>query len=421
MKIVYFYQYFTTPKGSYGTRVYEFTRRWVAQGHEVTVVSGVYYKSDIKAKGLVSDQFFDGVKVKVLNVEFNNKDSTFKRIFAFLKYSVLSTWYALTLPADVVIASSPPITIGIPGLVARYFRRRKLVVEVRDLWPDAPIELGIIKNEFIKKIAFAFEKICYRSASLVVTLSPGSAENIYSRLNYSRTISVPNSADNALFGKRNEDWQLPEWVNNRKYAIYTGNIGQTNNSGLLLNAARILKEKKITDIFILLIGDGQLKDGLLQSAKELDLNNFIILPLMPKTEVVNWVQNAMCSVIPLKDVPIIGTSSPNKLFDSLAAGIPIIQTTNGWIKTLLEDHQCGFTVSSEKPDQLADLLIDLSTKPDQIAKMGQKAKAIAQSEFDKIILADKMLEAIEKSIGKSKNDQEKKQEPEYQKSELEKL
>ncbi len=97
MKILYFYQYFSTPKGSWGTRVYEFAKEWVAEGHEVTVVSSIYSKSDLQAERLIENQVFDGIKVKVLNIRIDNKQSFLKRIFTFLAYSILSSWYALTL------------------------------------------------------------------------------------------------------------------------------------------------------------------------------------------------------------------------------------------------------------------------------------------------------------------------------------
>src|SRR5690554_4101794 len=146
MKIVYFYQYFSTPKGSWGTRVYEFSKEWVKQGHEVTIVSSIYSKSDLNAKKLIEDQFFDGIHVKVINVVIDNKQSILKRIWTFIQYSFFSSYYALTLNADIVIASSGPITVGIPALIARYIRGRKLIFETRDLWPESAIELGIITN-----------------------------------------------------------------------------------------------------------------------------------------------------------------------------------------------------------------------------------------------------------------------------------
>ncbi len=396
MKIVYFYQFFSSPKGSWGTRVYELGRRWVARGHEVTVVTSIFYKSDLEATGLVSEQSFDGIRVKILNVRISNKHSFLKRVWTFLLYSVLSTWYALRLPADVVIASSGPITVGLPGLVARYLRRRRLVFEVRDLWPEGAIELGVLKNPLLKWLSFRLEKACYRAASLIVTLSPGMADHIARKHGLTHALSVPNAADNVLFGNEAATLVRPEWAVGRKLAIYTGNIGAVNHSGYLFAAAEILAARGNEEIMILLIGDGQLRESLARRIAETGLENIRILGLMPKGELVAWVRAAMVSLVPLKGTPILDTSSPNKLFDSLAAGVPVIQTTGGWIRDFLEEERCGYTVDPERPEELADLLVALAGDEPTRATMGENAARLARSRFDKIILADRMLAGLER-------------------------
>lgn len=394
MKILYFYQYFATPKGSWGTRVYEFAKRWVEAGHQVTVVTSVYYKSDLEAEGLVRLRNFDGIDVVVLGVEISNKHSAFKRALSWINYCVLSSWYALTAKADVVVASSGPITVGVPGLLAR-LRGRKLVFEVRDLWPEGSIELGLVKNALLKKLLYAFEKLCYRASRLVVTLSPGMAENITGRYSDTQTLSVPNVADNQLFGRaRDAAWGYPDPIGDRKVVIYTGNIGQVNNSVFLYETALALRDAGREDIVILLVGDGQQREMLQARAEEDQLKQFHIQGLMPKVELVNWVQRAMVSVVPLKGTPVLDTSSPNKLFDSLAAGVPVVQTTNGWIRTLLEENDCGYTVDPNDPKAFATLLMEIADHPDP--EMGQRAKALALQEFDKSVLADRMLDGLVK-------------------------
>ena len=151
MRIVYFHQFFSTPQGSWGTRVYEFCKDWAAAGHDVTVVTSTFAKSDLVTTKLVEDQEFDGFRVRVIDLKMNNKEPAWKRIRSFLVYAGLSTWYAITLPADVVIASSGPITVGLPALAARWIRRRKLVFEVRDLWPDGAIEMGLLRNRLVPR------------------------------------------------------------------------------------------------------------------------------------------------------------------------------------------------------------------------------------------------------------------------------
>ncbi|MFB5944265.1 glycosyltransferase family 4 protein [Albibacterium profundi] len=397
MKIVYFYQYFSTPKGSWGTRVYEFAKEWVEQGHEVTVVSSVYSKSDLKAEKLIEDQYFEGIHVKVINVTIDNKQSFMKRIWSFLQYSFLSSYYALTLKADIVIASSGPITIGLPGLIARYIRGRKLVFETRDLWPEGAIELGIINNSLMKKVAYWFEKICYKASSYIVTLSPGMTQNIKKRFGFKNVDDVTNAANIELFST-----PVPfdsEFVSSKSYAIYTGNIGMVNNSYWLYETAKVLKRSNRDDIKILLIGEGQQREELEALAVKEGVDNFIRLGLMPKSDLVGYVQNAFVSLVPLKGTPVLDTSSPNKFFESLAAGVPVIQNTQGWMKDFLTEHEIGLTLDPNDPEQLANALIEMKDNPDKTNMMGKKSLTIAKQYFDKDYLANKMLKILEKVHG----------------------
>ncbi|MBS1530843.1 MAG: glycosyltransferase family 4 protein [Bacteroidetes bacterium] len=395
MKVVYFYQYFSTPNGSWGTRVYEFAKKWVEQGHEVTVVSSIYSKSDLKASKLVEDQFFEGIHVKVINVVIDNKQATIKRIRSFILYGLLSSYYALTLKADVVVASSGPITVGLPGLVARYLRGRKLLFETRDLWPETAIELGILKNKTLQKLCYWFERCCYKASSYIVTLSPGMTKNINQRFGITRIDDVTNAANIALFSNK-----VPfqsDIVQRGKFAVYTGNIGMVNNSYWLYGAAKCLKEAGRDDIKIVLIGEGQQREELEQLAKQEGIDNFIRLGLMPKTELVGYVQSALVSLVPLKGTPVLDTSSPNKLFESLAAGVPVIQNTNGWLKDFLKEHQVGFTLDPENPKVLADQLIWMDAHPEEVKALGKRSYEAAIKYFDKDYLADKMLKILEKT------------------------
>ncbi len=392
MRIIYFYQYFTTPKGSYGTRVYEFTKQWVDKGHDVTVVTSVYAKSDIRATKFVERQVVDGIKLIIINVKIDNKQSFIKRIYTFLLYSLVSIYYALSSKFDVVIASSGPITIGVPGLIAKWFRGKKLVFEVRDLWPEGPIELGILKNWFLKKLSYFFEKLCYNNASLIVALSPGMKSNIEERFPKSNVISVTNSANIELFSAPKKPISLTE-LTGKKYAIYTGNIGRVNNSELLYRAAVKLQNLGRSDIIIVLIGDGQQKESLKE--KSSGVANILFLDLMPKKDLVNFVKNAFVSLIPLNNTPMLATSSPNKLFESMAASVPVIQSTYGWIKEMLEATNAGYTVSPTDENELVEKLIYLADHPEIVKSMGASGFEYAKTTFDKNILSNRMLAGIE--------------------------
>jgi glycosyltransferase involved in cell wall biosynthesis len=396
MKILYFYQYFATSKGSWGTRVHEFTREWVKKGHQVTVVTSVYSKSDIFSTKFIDIQYFDGVKVIIINVRIDNRQTFLKRIFSFLAYSVLSCWYALTYSTEVVIASSGPITVGFPGLMSKFFRGRKLVFESRDLWPDGAIELGIIKNPIMIKVARWFERFCYRSSDLIVALSIGMEKKIRLKSPKSSVITVTNAANIPLFSTPQSFPSFLE-ISPKSYAIYTGNIGEVNNSRWLLEASKIL-QKKNSYLKILIIGEGQQREWIDQEIEDHQLTNLLRWPLMPKENLVPLVQHALVSLVPLKGTPVLDTSSPNKFFESLSAGVPVVQNTQGWMKDFLVQHQIGFTLSPNDPEALADLLISLASDPEELSEMKERALKISKVEFDKNRLSEKMITAIESLV-----------------------
>nr|WP_290427009.1 glycosyltransferase [Algoriphagus limi] len=188
------------------------------------------------------------------------------------------------------------------------------------------------------------------------------------------------------------------FLEKKKYAIYTGNIGQVNNSLWLLEAAKVLQEKGRTDLKILVVGEGQQREYIQEQISKYQLETITIWGLMPKVKLVGLVQQAMVSLVPLKGTPVLDTSSPNKFFESLAAGVPVVQNTKGWMKDFLNQYQVGFTLNPNDPVELAEKLIELDSQKGLLEEMGQRARKLAALEFDKDFLASKMLNAIEKSI-----------------------
>ena len=389
MRVLYFYQYFTTPKGCWSTRAYEFARRWVEAGDTVTVVTSVYDKSDLKPRGLVSRFEVDGITVIVLNVRLSNKHGKLVRLFTFAAYSVLASWYALVLPADVVLASSGPITVGLPALVARYLRRRPLVFEVRDLWPEGAIQLGLLRNGAAIGLARWLERRCYHAARRVVALSPGMQEWIQARHAGIHVDVVPNAADNE---QANEaiPIDLPCWAQGKSLAVYAGTLGLIDDCGQILECARVLKQTGVGDIEIAIIGDGRERSMLQAHAIEWDLSNVHFVGLIPKQDVMRWLKAATCALFVTKDVPFLATASPNKVFDALAAGVPLVQTTQGWIRELLEREECGITVPPGDAVAMADAVVRIARDGALRARLSCNARRVAQTQFDRSRLAQTM-------------------------------
>lgn len=159
-----------------------------------------------------------------------------------------------------------------------------------------------------------------------------------------------------------------------------------------------LERKGREDIGFLLIGDGQMKAELIRKAKEYRLRNFTIMGLMPKVNMVAYLQNALVSCVPLKNTPVLNTSSPNKFFESLVAGVPIVQNTTGWMKNYLESNKVGYTLDADDSEALADLLIKLDGQKELAKEMSERAKELGSKDFDKDYLSMKMLNTIKEIV-----------------------
>ena len=392
MRILIFYQYFGTPRGSWSTRFYEFARRWVAQGYQVTIVTAPYEKSDIKASKFIDRQTMKGIDLVVINTPDSNRDSILKRALNSILFSVTASWFAITHKADIVIASSGPITIGIPGLVARVFRNKPFIFEIRDLWPGGGIEMGKIKNKLLVKAALFFEKYLYRKANLVVACSEGQKDNIHNRFPAVRCVTIPHGGDLDLFGKKSSNAWL---AGKEKIFTHTGSLGFIHNCQLILQAAIHIKESgREKDIKIIFIGDGADRKELEAMKRKHGLANVIFLGLKPKLELPEWVQSSRASLFTTLDNVTQNTSCPNKIFDSFAAGVPVIQTTTGWIKTLIDKEQCGMNVPPGNALELSRAMLSMADDDAMHQTMANNAQRVAETLFNRDTLANEYLAEI---------------------------
>lgn len=390
MRILYFYQYFTSPKGSWGTRVYEMARRWTKQGDKVTVITSVYDKSDLIPDGIVSRFNIEGIDVRVINVRLSNKHGKWMRMLTFALFSGISSLFALFAKADVVVASSGPITVGIPGLIARYLRRRPFVFEVRDIWPEGAVQLGVIRNRWMIRVARMLEKACYRAAHTVVALSPGMAEWIRTTYGFENLDVVTNASDNQLMATRDPKKDLPEWAQGKHLVLYTGTLGLMDNCRQIVDMATTLQERGLDQFAVAMIGDGKERPELEALVHERGLTNIHFVGLLPKTEVFSYLKAGFAAVVCFKNVPALNTVSPNKMFDAFSAGLPVIQNTNGWIQGLFEKEQCGVNVGYDDPEGMANALVKLESEPTFYETCSRNARRLANERFDRTIQSDKM-------------------------------
>lgn len=395
MKITYLYQYFGTPNGSWSTRVYELSRRWVQAGHEVTVITAPYEKSDTRANGFVSEQWVDGIRLIVIDSGDDNRIAIWKRVYRAILFAIVSTYYNIKIKSDVVIASSGPITIGIPALIGRWFKRAPFVFEVRDLWPDGGIEMGLIRGKLKIWLSRWFEGICYRKSKLIITSSLGQKDHIATRFPKLSIEVIPHATDLNLFHPvPTRTWPYEGAF---KYVfLHIGSLGFIHNTRFIVEAARVLFERQRHDIGVVFIGDGSDRMLMEQLVKDYGIEKQVqFWGIRKKHEVAEALHFATGTLFTTLNNPVQNTCSPNKLYDSFAAGIPVIQTTTGWISTMFTASKCGINVSPTDPTEMANAMIRMCDHPAETEQMAKASRELAEKEFNADALAKRYLSYLQ--------------------------
>ena len=395
MKILYFHQHFSTPKGSAGIRSYAMAQSLIRNGHQVTMVCGSFGAGQTGLtqpfnKGMRRGMV-DGIDIIEFELPYSNALSFLKRILIFLSFAFKSIKVALTEQYDVVFATTTPLTAGIPGIFAKWFRRKPFVFEVRDLWPELPKAMGVIKNPVVLWMMSVLEWTSYHSADRLVGLSPGIVDGIIKRgIAPEKVASIPNGCDLDIFASEHQAWR-PEGVQPTDLmAIFTGTHGLANGLNAVLDAAVELKKRQRTDIKLVLVGDGMQKKALLERAAELQLDNVIFHDPVNKAKLAGLMASADIGLQILANVPAFyyGTS-PNKFFDYISAGLPVLNNYPGWLAELITKEQCGFAVPPENPQAFADALEQAANQREKLIEMGRNGQQVAKAQFNRSILSQK--------------------------------
>ena len=400
MHILYFHQHFSTPSGSNGIRSYQMAQMMVERGHQVTIVCGTNDRSDT---GLSNDflnsrrsGLVDGINVIEFNLPYSNSDNYIKRGLIFLSFAMKSIGITLTQKYDIVFATTTPLTASIPGIFARWFRGKKFVFEVRDLWPEGPKALGVITNPLIWKSMLILEWLSYHSAHRCIGLSPGIIDGINKRgIPRDRIKLIPNGCDFGIFNSNSIEWRPKEVALDDFMVIYTGSHGIANGLDSLLDVALELKKRKLNDIKLVLIGQGKLKSSLQIQAKKMNLDNIIFHSSVDKHKLSGLMKSANLGLQILANVPefYFGTS-PNKFFDYISAGLPVLNNYPGWLAGMIEDNNCGYTVPPKNPQLFVDALEDAFYNRAKIELMGLNAKRLAIDKFNRESLANDWAEFV---------------------------
>lgn len=404
MKVLYFHQHFVTPHGAGAIRSYAMARRLIERGHQVTMVCGSMSGGNTGLTGPYENGqrrgLVDGIDVIELNLAYSNHDGLLKRAFTFLKFAWRSVLLALREPCDLVFATTTPLTAGIPGIAARWLRGKPFVFEVRDLWPELPRAMGVISNPVVLWAMGVLEWASYHSAHRLVGLSPGIVEGITHRgIARERITLVPNGCDLDLFAQEVSPWRPDGVAATDLMAVFAGTHGLANGLGAVLNAAAELQRRGRNDIKLLLIGNGKLKPALQERAASEGLSNVIFHSPVNKARLAGLMASTDVGLQVLANVPAFyfGTS-PNKFFDYIAAGLPVLNNYPGWLADMIRNNGCGFAVQPDDAAAFANALEQAADDRAALKVMGQNGHVLAKREFDRNVLADQWVQWVEKAM-----------------------
>jgi glycosyltransferase involved in cell wall biosynthesis len=397
MRILYLHQYFMTRAGVGGTRSYEFARRFAARGHEVRMVTAAMPGED--ARRLVDGIEVIGVGAGYADYVGGTKLAYGRRALEFARFALAATTVALRSPRpDVIYATSPPLTTALPAIAASRRHGAPLVFEVRDLWPEAPIQMGALRSPLLQRLARRLERLAYRRAQHVIALSPGMRDGVVSSGTPPGKVTlVPNASDLELFSPDLDGGEFRErlGLGGRFVCTYFGTMGEANDLTQVIEAAELTDD----DVRFVLHGDGKRRADLEELARARGVRNVVFSdPVHDKTSVARLAAASDACMTIYKDVPVLYTCSPNKLFDTFAAGRPAIVNTPGWLRELVEANEAGVYVRPGDAAHLAERVAFLRDNPELVRRYGENARRLAETEFSRDALAERALGVLERAV-----------------------
>lgn len=416
MHVLYLHQYFNTRYGYTGTRSYEFARRLVERGHRVSMITagpGRFPEEglSVPAGGEFTEITVDGIQVVPIAAGLANSQAMtgmggFARMRKFLEFAHLARKVGRGLsPPDVVYATSTPLTIGLPGRdLARHFGV-PFVFEIRDVWPDTLVNVGALRNPLVIWWMRRMARRLYAAAEHIVALSPGMKAGIVAAGEAPERITViPNSSDIDLF-RPDLDGSAERarlGLGDAFAAVYFGAMGRANGLEYVIDAAQVLQQRGRGGIKLVLHGDGGRRAALEAMVRERGLDNVVFSnPVRDKAEVARIVAGCDACLTIYACTDVEQAWSPNKMFDALAAGKPVLINVAGWLGETIERNDCGRSVDPHAPDKLADALMELADDPQRRARQAANARALAEREFSRDRLADQLESILRRAVARS--------------------
>ena len=393
MKVLLLHQHFKTPYTGGAIRSYYLAKALVDHGIHTVIFTG-YGGNRYKVEDV------DGIEVHYLPVGYENSYGFYRRSFAFIRY----VWKACLLSGkfrdvDLCYAISVPLTVGIAAVIIKTRFHIPFIFEVGDLWPDAPVQMGFVRNRLLQKALYSLEKKIYNAAHSIVALSPSIQLAIEKKTSGKKIHLIPNMADTDFFspGEKDHTLQAKFNVENKFVVSYIGAIGVANGLEHFVRCAKACEDYGLSVHFIL-CGEGGVLASLEKQVNALQLKNFSILPFQNREgvrDIMNVTDAVFISYIP---VPILETGSPNKYFDGLAAGKLIIINFGGWIREETANENCGIFVHAQNPEDFPNKIQAFISNISLLSTHQKNSRLLAEKKYARRMLSKTFAEVIAERV-----------------------
>ena len=402
MKVLFISHYFPPEVNAPANRTYEHARRWVADGHEVTIITGVpnHPKGEIfpgYENRWMQEEMKEGIRVIRTWMYLGASENVVTRSlnYVLFAFTVLAASLRAGSP-DVVVATTPQFFSGVAGAIVSRLKRRPFVLEVRDLWPDSIVQLLPLRSRIVIRFLEIIEKLLYRTATGIVVNSRAFIDHIATfGIPKRRICLVYNGIDPRLFrvGARDDALLREHGLEGKFLVAYIGTLGMAHGLVTVLEAAE--KVRDLEDVVFLLIGDGADRARLEEELAERGLTNVRLLGLRPRPEIPRWIASIDVSLVLLRDLPVLETVVPSKIFETLAEARPVILAARGEIRRMVEEAKAGFVIDPESPKQLAEDVRMVRAQPAEATARARNGREWVQLSFQRDELARTMAAFLE--------------------------
>lgn len=406
MKILLLNQSFVSPDEPGHTRHFEMAQFLRACGHEMVIVgSDSNYQTGLRTvhrEGLYIEQVIDGVRVLRAYSAQTLHRSYFWRFVSFFSFMLSSVWAALQVKdVDLIMGTTPPIFQAVSAWFVAFLRRKPFLLEVRDLWPEFAISMGVIKNPTVITLAHGLEKFLYGRATHILVNSPAYKEYIVAKgVPEKKVTFIPYGTDINMFNPNVDGSSVREklGLQNKFMVLYAGAMGQAHDLYTVLRAAKRLdNESRIQFVFF---GAGKERANLEAEAGRLGLKNVFFAGICPKKEMPFIVAAADICLAILQNIPMFRTTYPNKVFDYMAAARPTVLVIDGVVREVIEASGGGVFVQPGNDELLAKTILELSKDPQRVQQIGENARIYLVKHLDRRDKLAETLELLERIIQK---------------------